>query len=677
METKVGAGQDGSAGTADPLRGVLLRDRYRILGRLSRGETATVYQARDERLDRPVTVKIVHPEYVLDPVVLDRLGHEAMTVARLGHPNMVSVYDQGTHEGAPFLVMEHVRGRTLREVLADRGRLDPAESLAVVEQLLAALAVAHRAGLVHGDVRPETILVSPPPNGSGDLVDAVVKVNDFGMAHAVEIGRSTGRVLEGSRYVAPELITNGRADARADVYSAGIVLFEMLTGQVPFASDDTGQAFRHVDDDVPVPSQVARDVPGLLDGIVARATRRDPRGRPRDAGALLAEIQTAREDVGALAGPTRALAHPTVIVPSVDDRPTRPDWARLPGQRPAAGRPGRATVVAQPGRAGQHGSGNRLMEPVKRVGDWAHLTANRLRYTAKGRRILFALIVVLGLLLITGGWYVGFGRYTQAPDLTALTKSNAIAEANRLGFSVEIGAGLYNETVPVDTVLAQEPRAGGRIVKGGTVTLHLSLGPERYEMPNLVGKDFAFAVTQLPKQVTYEKIEGYSDTLPVGFVAGTDPPAGSALRPNQTVQIYVVKGPFPVHVPSVVGRTLEQATSQLKAAGFTDIEVETRESDLPKDTVLEQSPEANTGMESAQGQKITLVVSTGPAQTMPNLVGKNCGNAFDEIKALGVNPSVSPALPLDAWRLLTVAAQDVPEGQVLVPNQSVHLSCGP
>jgi serine/threonine protein kinase len=201
MDTKV----------ADPLRGALLGGRYRIMGRLAGGRATSVYQARDERLDRFVAIRIVHPEHVLDAEVLDRLANEARTVAHLPHPNIVAVYDQGTHEGAPYVVTEYVRGRTLREVIGDRGRLDPAEALAIVEQVLAALAVAHRAGLVHRAVKPENILVAPPPNGSGDLVDAVVKVADFGLARPADIGRSqVSGMLATTPYLAPELITEGR-----------------------------------------------------------------------------------------------------------------------------------------------------------------------------------------------------------------------------------------------------------------------------------------------------------------------------------------------------------------------------------------------------------------------------------------------------------------------------------
>ncbi len=361
MDTKV----------ADPLRGALLAGRYRIMGRLARGGMATVYQARDERLERPVAIKIIHPDHVLDADVLDRLADEAKTVARLAHPNIVAVYDQGTHDGAPYIVMEFVRGRTLREMLNDRRRLDPSESLAILEQLLAALAVAHRAGLVHRDVKPENILVAPPPNGSGDLVDAVVKVADFGLAHAVEIGRTTGgQLLATAEYVAPELVADGRADARADVYSAGIVLFEMLTGRVPFDGDRPATvAWQHVDNDVPPPSQLVPGLPSLLDDVVTRATQRDPAGRARDAAAMLSEIQSAREDVGALAGPTRALAHPTVVVPSVSDPAARPSWARLPAQRALApgGRVFSGTGAGTGGPAGAARRSRRCRPPNRRL----------------------------------------------------------------------------------------------------------------------------------------------------------------------------------------------------------------------------------------------------------------------------------------------------------------------
>ena len=287
-----------STQVADPLIGSLVDSRYRIRSRVARGGMATVYTALDERLERIVALKIIHPGHVRDGAFLDRFTDEAKTVARLTHPNVVAVYDQGTHDGLPYLVMEYVRGRTLREILAERRRLAPAEALAVMEQVLAALGSAHHAGLVHRDVKPENVLVAESPAG-GNLVDAVVKVADFGLARAVEASvedPDAGQLMATVAYVAPELVAEGYADPRSDVYSAGVMLFEMLTGRVPYDGDrPVDVAWQHVDRDVPPPSKFVAALPLSLDELVATATRRDPHARPTDAGALLMRIQAARE----------------------------------------------------------------------------------------------------------------------------------------------------------------------------------------------------------------------------------------------------------------------------------------------------------------------------------------------------------------------------------------------
>jgi beta-lactam-binding protein with PASTA domain len=682
MDTKV----------ADPLHGALLGGRYRIMGRLARGGMATVYQARDERLERTVAVKIIHPEHAQDPEFLDRLADEAKTVARLAHPNVVAVYDQGDHEGAPYLVMEYVRGRTLREVLADRRRLDPAESLAIVEQILAALAIAHRAGLVHRDVKPENVLVAAPPNGSGDLVDAVVKVADFGLAHVVTPrpgGRSTPRqgtppeerapLLATAEYVAPEVVSDGQADARADVYSTGVMLFEMLTGRPPFDGDRAADvAWRHVDHDVPPPSRVVSGLPTLLDDVVVRATRRDPDLRPRDAGEMLAQVQSARDDIGALAGPTRALAPPTVVVAPVipwkRPKDTRPSWARLPADRGGSGAAGPAAAVqGAVWTAGQFVANLVPSDALRRARRGTARYLGDLRRTQAGRRTLTAALIVVGLLLLTGGWWLGFGRYTDAPVLVDMTKDNAIAEAHRQGFSVEIGQGIYSETVPTDTVIRQSPAPGGRILKNGTVTLSLSLGPQRNNVPDVTGQALDFALTQL-RSFVVQQADGYSDTLPVGYVAGTDPPAGTPSKPNSVLKVYVVRGPYPVHVPNVLTLQRSDAENQLRAAGFqVDVKVKDDQGQ-PKDKVLDQDPPGGQGIASAQGVKVTITVASGPPGTaMLGVVGAGCQAAIQTLQAAGIPVDVAGD-PI-SQQIGKVHDQAPNPGENVAPGAHARITC--
>ncbi len=655
MDTKV----------ADPLRGALLAGRYRVLGRLARGGMANVYHARDERLERNVAIKIIHPDHARDPQFMRRFADEAKTVARLTHPNVVAVFDQGTYEDAPYLVMEFVRGRTLREVLSDRRRLDPAESLAVLEQMLAALAVAHRAGLVHRDVKPENILVAPPPSGSGDLVDAVVKVADFGLARPAEgpARDADGQLLATAEYVAPELVTDGQADARADLYSAGIVLFEMLTGRVPFEGDRPEQvAWQHVEREVPAPSKVVPGLPALVDDVVVRATKRDPAGRPRDAGAMLAEVQAAREDVGALAGPTRALAHPTVVVKPVHIRPA---WARLPeprgGSLPSTGRRGAEVASAGPlrrfwgslrrrlGRLPRHPEGSPTADRGTR-GD---------RTAAHGWRL------VVRLRPLYRGADVDAAhpreRGQRRRPVTGSTWNSAPAGTPR--------------TIPKDTVVDQQPGPGNRIVKGGTITLVLSLGPERYPVPEVAGQAADFATAKLSEHFVVQTVHGFSDSLPENFVVSTDPPAGTVLAPNSTVTLVVTKGPFPVHVPGVVGRQAGEAEAELRGLGF-EVEVQRRDDESkPRDQVIEQNPPEGTGLPAAAGTKVVIVVANGPpGPAMPAVVGQNCRQSIDQLRGMGLNVNVNGnEFEHLIW---TVKVQQPDPGVPVPPGQTVNLQCG-
>ncbi|MER7890945.1 Stk1 family PASTA domain-containing Ser/Thr kinase [Micromonospora sp. NPDC094482] len=620
---------------ADTLLGSLIDGRYRIRGRVARGGMATVYTATDERLERTVAVKIIHPTQASEARsriagFVARFTDEAKTIARLTHPNVVAVYDQGTHGGLPYLVMEYVRGRTLRDVLAERRRLNPDEALAIFEQMLAAIAAAHRSGVVHRDVKPENVLVAEAPTGGvANLVDSVVKVADFGLARAVEASAEEdgNQLMATVAYVAPELVTEGRADARTDVYSAGIVLFEMLTGRVPYDGDrPIDIAWQHVDRDVPAPSTLVPALPPVLDELVARATRRDPAARPADAGALLTEVQVARDQLGNQNSHTavlrrvpdeQPLSQPTMVVAAV--RPAeRPNWARLPegGQRA-----GRRRATSPPGE-----------------GDlWSRLGELRARVMGdrRGRLAVAAVVVVLGLVAAVGGWWFGAGRYTDAPQLVSLTKAEAEAQAARAGITLAYADPQYDEKAPKDSVLLQDPASAARIVKGSTVTLTLSLGPERFPVPDVVGKEFELAEADLlnAKLVVAKGAARYDDSLPAGVVIDTNPKVGAEVKPGAKVTVILSKGRAPVSVPNLVGKSLTDARTALTKLGLVAVETY-KDSDKPKDEILGQSPADGAGVE--KGAQVKLDVSKGPPLVVvPRVIDLPCPQAKQLLESQG------------------------------------------
>jgi eukaryotic-like serine/threonine-protein kinase len=651
---------------ADPMLGALVDGRYRITGRVARGGMATVYTATDERLGRTVAVKVIHRSQAGDPRFLERFADEAKTIARLTHPNVVAVYDQGAHQGLPYLVMEYVRGRTLREVLTERRRLEPVEALAILEQMLAAIAAAHRAGLVHRDVKPENVLVAEAPSGgAANLVDGVVKVADFGLARAVEASAedpTSGQLMATVAYVAPELVTSGHADPRTDVYAAGIVLFEMLTGRVPFDGDRPVEvAWQHVDQDVPPPSRFVHGLPAVIDELVARATRRDAGARPTDAGAMLAEVQQAREDLGTAARPAsavttawlRPVADPTVAISPVQPS-ERPAWARLP--EPASRQRG-ARVAADAWPPGPGGDG--------RVGLLGRITGSPATRIALGAAGLAVVLVVL-----VGAWWFGVGRYAEAPRLVDLPRDQAQSQAVNAGFQVVIGPGEYREDVAKDVVLAQDPGPGDRAVKGATITLTLSLGPERIAVPDVVGQTFAVAQAQLQeKKLTLARAEDkYDDTTPVGSVLAVDPAVNTQVRPGTKVTVTVSKGRPPVVVPNVVGQNVGQAQGQLQQAGLV-VEVEQVDApDKPAGEVLDQDPKPGAGVE--KDTKIKLKVSKGPALVVvPRVIGAPCQQGKQALEALGLPVTVQ------GNDQATVQLQNPTENTQVPPGTGVVLFC--
>jgi serine/threonine-protein kinase len=463
-------------------------------------------------------------------------------------------------------------------------------------------------------------------------------------------------------YVAPELVTDGHADARTDVYSAGIVLFEMLTGRVPYDGDEPVEvAWQHVDNDVPAPSGIVKGLPTVLDDLVARATRRDPGARPTDAGALLAEVQVVRDDLGAAnvetallrqvparppAGDATALV-PTVttVLPAVSgDRPT---WARLPEQGNRARGQRRGTSL-----------------PATPAGDLVG------RLVGDRRRIMiFAAVALMVLVVIGSTWWVTLGRYTDAPQLVDMTRPQAEQAAAIEGFELRFADGAFSETVPKDVVLSQDPPAAERIIKGGVVTLTLSLGPERYPVPDVVGMELATARGEIEgtKLKLKEGTGKYSDAVPKGVVISTDPKANTSLKPGATVTVVVSKGRAPITVPDLTGKNINDARTQAQQLGLTVVE-QYVDNDQPADTVIGQSPKPGTGAE--QDDEIKLEVSKGPPLiNVPDVGNQPCQQAQQTLQGQNLRAR------LDFNPNGLVRIQNPAAGTPVPPQTEVVLTC--
>ncbi|MEU6249907.1 PASTA domain-containing protein [Glycomyces sp. NPDC047010] len=556
------------------LTGALVDGRYRLKRLIAQGGMADVYEAEDERLDRTVAVKMITAGRA-SGFDLTAFTHEARTIARLSHPNVVAVFDQGVHDGLPYVVMEYVPGTTLRDLLNRRRRLRIDEAVEVCAQLLDGLQAAHDSGLVHRDIKPENILLKN--GGRGDRV----KVVDFGLAEAVHGDRETGGPLVATAaYVAPELVGGKPATTASDVYSTAIVLYELLTGEVPFDGPDSGAvARRHVEEDVPSPQLKAPDVPeGLAELVVSAASRR-PGSRPVDAGAFLRRLQAV-------------------------------DLRHVPGSTGQVPRPTRAVQTTM------------VVDHPKAKRNWKAL-------------VTLGLIAALLVSVAAAGWWIGIGRYTSTPSLLDQDRDSVEAYAEEQGFEVDLVDG-YSSSVPAGGVVSQDPEVGERIRQGATITVVVSLGPERYSVPDLSGgseEDARAALAAFDAEVTVER--EYSTDVEKDAVTRTDPAAGEEVKAGTPVTVYVSDGFPPLNVPDVVGLSQADATAALEAEGLVAGAVTQRHSDsIPEGSVIEQSPGADAP--AGPDDPVDLVVSSGPEPVeVPDVLGMDIEDAKDTLEALG------------------------------------------
>ncbi|EXU88485.1 Stk1 family PASTA domain-containing Ser/Thr kinase [Streptomyces noursei] len=643
----------------DPLVGQLLDGRYRVEGRIAAGGMATVYRAVDTRLDRVLALKVMHPSLAVDGAFVDRFIREAKSVARLSHPNVVGVFDQGTDGTYVYLAMEYVAGCTLRDVLRERGALQPRAALDILEPILAALGAAHRAGLVHRDMKPENVLI-------GD--DGRVKVADFGLVRAVDTHTtaSTGSVLGTVSYLAPEQMEHGTADARVDVYACGVVLYEMLTGSKPHTGGSAAQIlYSHLHDDVTPPSEL---VPGLapeLDELVAAATARAPEQRPQDAVALLARARSARARL--------TDAQLDVVPPQAreaaasDDERTdvipRPAGVQLALPVEAGAELNRTSrLEVPPADAAPDGRTTRLRPPPA---PHAAPAGGRLRH----RRIATIVAAVLLVLGVGGGlWYINVGQFTHVPAVLDMTQAEAQKSVQDAGLRIKVERG-FSANVRRGHVMATKPGTGQRIRGNGTVTLVVSRGPDKVAVPDLAGTPLADARRKLRDLglVPGTETRTFSDEVAKGSVIRTDPAAGSTRRPDTAVALTVSRG-APVDVPNVVGSAREDAAASLRQAGFrVQFADQPVFSPQDKDAVARQSPGAGTTL--GKGDTVTLTLSKGPEMvTVPDVGGKDTADATKALTALGFKVEVDkPFLfPQDSVASQSVAAGDqAPKGSTI------------
>lgn len=625
--------------------GEVIDGRYQITSVISRGGMATVYSAVDTRLDRTVAVKIMHEHLAQDEEFVSRFIREAKAAAALSHPNLVQVYDQGWNQGgmpAVFLVMEYVPGATLRDHLFAVGQLGAQESLEILDQVLTALIYAHRGGIIHRDIKPENIMIT---------ADGRAKLGDFGLARAVSTGNTLtadANVLMGTvAYLAPEQVQRGIADVKSDIYSLGIVLFEMLTGKKPYEGETPIQiAYRHVHDRVPAPSTLTPTITKDVDMLVLRATAPDPGLRYQSAEEFQGSI---RKSLLLLDPNEQQLSLPLGI----------PEELRRPQRAKSKGKTQPKTTVERA-----------MTNPrISNTSEIKRRTSERVR---RNRLIAVLIAGIIGI----AGWYQLFGPGSQAaiPSIIGATKAEAITTMEQFGLKVKVRKSTFDELVPKGKIITMSPPAGTRLAEGETISVIISKGPERYKVPNLAGKNISQATVALAneKLVVGKTIEQFDAKVPKNQIISVNPEPGTLVKKNTEVNLVISKGEELVALTNYVGKSSEQALNELTDSGFKVAQKETFSETYPVGIVIEQNPNS---AEIAKGGKVTLLISKGPEQVkVPSGILK-----LEEVKAIklledyGFSVKVLKPAKIAKGKKLFVIKVSPTEGALVKPNSVITI----
>ena len=575
----------------------IIDGRYRVISRLGSGGMADVYLAQDQLLGREVAVKVLHHHFAEDQEFVERFRREASSAAALSHPNIVAIFDRGEWNGTYYIAMEYVAGRSLKAIVHEQGALEPATAIDIVIQILRAARFAHRRGVIHRDLKPHNVIIDE---------EGRARVTDFGIARAGASDMTlTGSIMGTAQYLSPEQAQGYTVSGASDLYSIGVILYELLTGVVPFEGDTAvAIAFKQVSATPRAPSELNPALPPSLDAVVLRALAKEPGERYADADELIAALQREREALPAFSGAAVATAYEA-------------QHAHVP--HPPSGPATGAMLLAPGGRYEEE------YDPAQED------PARRRRALWWGLAVaLLAVVAVLVFLLAQPKHHT-----VTVPDVSGQTEQVAAASLRRVGLSA-ISSLASSTTVPAGLVVSQSPSAGRGVEKGSRVSIVISGGPGSAALMDVTGLTGAQATARLKKAGFKPTIKKESSsTVSAGRVIGTEPSAGTELQEGSPVTVLVSSGPAPVRLPDVVGQSLSAAEATLTNAELTLGGVTQRVSTTQApETVLAQSP--STGSSVHAGDKVNLTVAQAPKETaVPNVVGQSETQAAAALEQAG------------------------------------------
>jgi serine/threonine-protein kinase len=596
------------------LTGELIDGRYQLLRQVANGGMATIYEALDTRLDRKVAVKIMHAHLAQDEAFVSRFIREAKAAAALTHPNIVAVQDQGWNQsGVPavFLVMELIEGHTLREYLNERGRFEIKDAINYMTPILSALAAAHDLGIVHRDVKPENILISK---------DGRIKIADFGLARGELIGTTmtaeSSVILGSVSYLSPEQVQRGIADSRSDVYAAGIVAYEMFTGEKPFSGDSPIQiAYMHVNDEIPHLRSKRKEIPQVLDDLIASATAKNPDDRPRTAGEFLERLQQIQIEID----PKKNQLEIGLDLPV---EPIREKARKKIKDEPVK----EATVEVK-----------ESTREIRKQEEKKKRASKRVR---RNRKVALILAVALGV----GGWWtlVGPGSRVVVPSTIGGTYDEAVSSLTPLGLTAVVLEKRFDEDIAKGKIIESVPQGGGKVDAGGSVKLIISKGPERYTIPAITGltpEAAQVAITKSPLTIG-TTTEVFSADIPKGFVISSTPASGSSVKRDSRVDLIVSKGIEQIALASYIGKSGEQALNELTTAGFNVEPGYAYSETTPELAVISQNPAG--GATANKGGKVSILISKGPRYTFipKTIITMEAGAGKATLESLGLKVKV-------------------------------------